>query len=269
MPNRKRIADRLPELLHREQGALATESFDRFRFNNYTVLVLLGLPIMLTAVGYHSAQRNYALLSLILLSASGLTGGWLLALRRTRRDWIYNLNILFFAILLCYLLVIGGNGGSKTLWIYTFPLICHLFLGKRPGMLWNGGLILLIALIFYLPLGGLQVFPYDADFKLRFLASYLTLSLFALRFESLLHSYRTEMQGQNSELQEAISQVKTLQGLLPICSYCHKIADEKGSWDHLEGYIQKHSEAQFTHGICPECASEHFPESKAAKKAAT
>ena len=55
------------------------------------------------------------------------------------------------------------------------------------------------------------------------------------------------------DLEEALSRVKTLQGLLPICSYCKKIRDDRNYWQQVEGYISDHSEAQFSHGICPEC----------------
>lgn len=59
-----------------------------------------------------------------------------------------------------------------------------------------------------------------------------------------------------AELQEALAKVKTLSGLLPICSYCKKIRNDKGYWQQLEAYISEHSEALFTHGFCPECAEE-------------
>ena len=66
-----------------------------------------------------------------------------------------------------------------------------------------------------------------------------------------------ELQGALSErvreLEEALSRVKTLQGLLPICSYCKKIRDDRNYWQQVEGYISDHSHAQFSHGICPEC----------------
>lgn len=54
-------------------------------------------------------------------------------------------------------------------------------------------------------------------------------------------------------LQEAVGSVKTLSGLLPICSYCKKIRDDRGQWSQIETYIRKRSEAEFTHSICPEC----------------
>ena len=55
------------------------------------------------------------------------------------------------------------------------------------------------------------------------------------------------------ELEEALSRVQQLQGLLPICSYCKKIRNDRNYWQQVEGYISEHSGAQFSHGICPEC----------------
>lgn len=55
------------------------------------------------------------------------------------------------------------------------------------------------------------------------------------------------------ELEQALARVKQLQGLLPICSYCKKIRDDKNYWQQVDAYIAEHSEAQFSHGICPDC----------------
>lgn len=55
------------------------------------------------------------------------------------------------------------------------------------------------------------------------------------------------------ELQDALARVKQLQGLLPICSYCKRIRNDRNYWQQLEVYFSEHSEAQFTHGVCPEC----------------
>jgi len=62
------------------------------------------------------------------------------------------------------------------------------------------------------------------------------------------------------DLQKALQEVKALSGLLPICSSCKKIRDEKGSWNNLEMYISEHSDAEFSHGICPDCAQRLYPE---------
>ena len=64
------------------------------------------------------------------------------------------------------------------------------------------------------------------------------------------------------DLQEAMSEVKTLSGLLPICANCKKIRDDQGYWNQIEIYIQKHSDAEFSHGICRECAEKLYPDLK-------
>lgn len=61
------------------------------------------------------------------------------------------------------------------------------------------------------------------------------------------------------ELKEALFRIKTLSGLLPICSSCKRIRDDEGRWQPLEDYIREHSEAEFTHTICPECAKKTYP----------
>ena len=62
------------------------------------------------------------------------------------------------------------------------------------------------------------------------------------------------------ELHKALEEVKTLSGFLPICASCKKIRDDKGYWNQIEAYISKHSEAVFSHGICPGCAQKLYPD---------
>ncbi len=62
------------------------------------------------------------------------------------------------------------------------------------------------------------------------------------------------------QLQEALAHIKTLQGVLPICMHCHRIRNDEESWDRIERYIEMHSEAHFSHGICPECLEKFYPE---------
>ena len=61
------------------------------------------------------------------------------------------------------------------------------------------------------------------------------------------------------ELQEALAKVKTLSGLLPICASCKRIRNDQGYWQQIEAYIRDHSEAEFSHSVCPECAKEFYP----------
>jgi PAS domain S-box-containing protein len=63
-----------------------------------------------------------------------------------------------------------------------------------------------------------------------------------------------------SELQKALSDVKMLSGMIPICSSCKKIRDDKGFWNQIESYIESHSSAEFSHGMCPECTKKRYPD---------
>jgi len=64
----------------------------------------------------------------------------------------------------------------------------------------------------------------------------------------------------NLELRNALAQVKKLSGFLPICAACKKIRDDKGYWQQIEAYIRDHSEAEFSHSICPDCSRRLYPE---------
>ena len=69
-----------------------------------------------------------------------------------------------------------------------------------------------------------------------------------------------KVEERTAELKKSMARVKVLSGLLPICASCKKIRDDQGYWKRIEAYIHEHSEAQFSHGICPECAKKIYPE---------
>ncbi len=65
---------------------------------------------------------------------------------------------------------------------------------------------------------------------------------------------------QVKRLREALEHIKTLQGILPICSFCKKIRNDEGYWDQVESYVSEHSNAEFSHSICPECMETQYPQ---------
>ncbi len=89
--------------------------------------------------------------------------------------------------------------------------------------------------------------PFQAEEVLARVGTHLTLRELQKRLEA-----------QNAELQEALASVRTLKGMLPICSGCKKIRDDKGYWNHLEEYIERHSDALFSHGLCPSCEAKFY-----------
>lgn len=74
------------------------------------------------------------------------------------------------------------------------------------------------------------------------------------------HKMEKERRQLIKDLEAALDEVKKLSGLLPICSACKKIRDDQGYWNQVESYIEEHSEAEFTHSVCPDCAKVLYPE---------
>lgn len=73
-------------------------------------------------------------------------------------------------------------------------------------------------------------------------------------------SLERKVEERTKNLQDALNEVRQLSGLLPICSYCKKIRDDNGYWNQVDEYIQEHSDADFSHSICPGCAEKHYPD---------
>jgi PAS domain S-box-containing protein len=88
----------------------------------------------------------------------------------------------------------------------------------------------------------------------------ITASVTAFRDISAIKQIEQERERLIADLQKALAEIKTLHGILPICSFCKKIRNDKGAWTHLESYISEHTDALFSHGLCQECAKQHYPE---------
>ncbi len=76
----------------------------------------------------------------------------------------------------------------------------------------------------------------------------------------IIKGQRDLLERQKAELEAALERVKRLEGVIPICMHCKSIRDDNSSWQQLEKYICDHSDAHFSHGICPRCIKEHYPD---------
>ena len=101
--------------------------------------------------------------------------------------------------------------------------------------------------------------------KYLFWKSYILIIIIVFLLTTLIISFSLKIDKSAKEreklilkLQTTLDEVKTLQGFLPICANCKKIRDDKGYWNQIEGYIQKHSDAKFSHSMCPECSDELY-----------
>jgi hypothetical protein len=123
--------------------------------------------------------------------------------------------------------------------------------------------VLIMVFLWKLPLLGpiLQAF---VDASLLLLIVFPALYLFVLRPLRLQIRKRQSAEDEKdvliNELRQALNEVKTLQGIIPICAACKKIRDDQGYWRQVEAYVSNHSNALFFHGICPECVKVLYPE---------
>jgi PleD family two-component response regulator len=99
-------------------------------------------------------------------------------------------------------------------------------------------------------LGGVDYItkPFQAEEVLARIKTHLT-----------LRGLQKSLEEKNAQLQKALGEIKILQGIIPICANCKKVRDDNGFWNQVEAYITEHSEAKFSHGICPTCAKELYP----------
>jgi hypothetical protein len=99
-------------------------------------------------------------------------------------------------------------------------------------------------------------------FRALFAGATVGMLYWAHRWRVAFHERRErELEGR---VDEAMARVKILRGLLPICSACKKVRDDQGYWNQIESYIRDRSEADFTHGLCPDCIPKFYPHRRTA-----
>lgn len=140
--------------------------------------------------------------------------------------------------------------------LYLVVVLLTLWTPHNKTTLFIAGLssLLIIAVYFYKP-------PVDYMWKAMFNRG---ISLFSVWSAALLGLQKNRMERQRNvlllEREKALQEVRILRGFLPICASCKKIRDDNGYWTQIEGYIKEHSEAEFTHSICPDCVKRLYPD---------
>jgi MASE6 len=233
---------------------------EKLRLQHYTVFLSLGTPMMMVFALISLIKGELVLGGSVAVCVTGLIIGWALIRRGLNPVVIYRLDTALFAGLLLYLAALGGPDGSKILWTYPFPLIAFFLFGKREGWVWVvvTAVLLMTIVLRLAPLPG--VHEYSSQFQVRYFFAFTLVAIFSYWFEYFREEYKSKMETEQAKLEEALTQVKALSGLLPICAACKKIRDDQGYWNQIESYIHAHSEARFSHGICPDCLHELYPE---------
>ncbi|MDM8551557.1 response regulator [Desulfobacterales bacterium HSG2] len=105
--------------------------------------------------------------------------------------------------------------------------------------------------------------PFQEEEVLARVETHLTLR----RLQKALEEKNARLEEKNLQLEEALANVRTLRGLLPICANCKRIRDDKGYWNRIEAYVESHSDARFSHGLCEECSDKLYGDQEWYRKA--
>ncbi len=173
-------------------SAPITSKDDRARLHYYTVFLLLGLPAMLFFGVSNAIAGRHMLVAAIAFTGTSLIAGWFLLRKLSNGSLVYRWNSLLFGGFFLYMLQIGGGGGSKSLWMYVYPLIVFFLFGKKEGAYWSGALLVGAAILFWLPVPSLPAYPYALEYKIRLITTYSIVSAIALWFEVSRTHYRID-----------------------------------------------------------------------------
>ncbi len=171
--------------------------------------------------------------------------------------------LLFFI----FLAVQGGMENTAIVWVLLFPSVSISLMGTRRGVFFTLALFLAVLTVFLLQNESYVTGHYSLPFQIRLSAVYITITLLAIIGEELRNRIQERLKKSNQQKEEAIQklnkslgEIKTLQGILPICLHCKKIRDDEGYWQAVDQYIHTRTDVQFSHALCPECMSKHYPE---------
>lgn len=192
---------------------------------------------------------------------------WLILLSRKTSNLEMPTNIAV-SILLFFFIFLAAQGGMENtaiVWVFLFPSVSISLTGTRRGVLFSVVLFLAVLTVFFLQNESFIRGSYSIHFQIRFAAVYTTITLLAIIGEELRSRIQERLKKSNQEKEEAIQklnkslrEIKTLQGILPICAHCKKIRDDKGYWQAVDQYIHTRTDVRFSHALCPECMIKHY-----------
>jgi hypothetical protein len=234
-------------------GDFSSPFLRRVRFTNVfgytTAFALLVFAVL------NLTRDNH--LAFIVETAAALFGVFIMmSLRKTRDlDRAQTLLLADITAIMIFLYATGGIANTGIFWWFTYPVAAFFITGRKKGWYWIAGIMVLGALLKAFGEGiGITV-PFSYPVLRQFGASFIVVSLVLQMYEATRDDYEKAIEKSMRDLERAAASIRTLKGLVPICSSCKKIRDDKGFWQQLEVYVSEHTEADFSHGMCDECAA--------------
>jgi hypothetical protein len=245
------------------------ETVERIRRRQLIVLLCsFGLPVVVLfgIIDFLEGDRLEFAADLALIAI--LVAALIVIFRYNRDRLAYRIGLNLLALAVLYNVAIGAGKESALYWVYVLPLLLFFFQGRKDGLISVCAATLLLGLLMFLP-EFVRAYDYGTQTGFRFFISFLFVAVIAYGLESSRHRFsdmlRQEHQAlleEKANLEQALGQIKTLRGMLPICSNCKKVRDDRGYWKQIESYVHEHSDAKFSHGICPDCARVLYPQVK-------
>lgn len=187
-------------------------------------------------------------------------------------NWMLGLGYILFFISASFT---GGLDGPGISWSLSVPIAATLLCDWRSGTFWLVLVLIKISFFYWAERFGvvfLQQYTDREHWKMAYYVSVAGIAVFsfvlALISEYFRERYAKKLQESNQQLKDALNNVQTLRGLLPICAWCKKIRNDKGYWSQVDVYFKNYTQLQFSHGICPECKDkemEHWKKTREEK----
>jgi hypothetical protein len=248
---------------------------------NLMVLSSWFFAVILGTLAYFQNHLVVVIVDIILLAA--VTTLFILHRKKKSYAICHKLSVLIVGVFFAYLLATGGMFKSSFVWIFPFPMIAFQLLGSRDGILASLVMLIFISFVFlagpYLPF----IVDYEMNLKIRSIPAYILILLFSYAMDRIRETVnqrlcdskeilqRTankfellnqEKQQLITELENTLGEVKALRTILPICSICKKIRNDKGYWQKVESFFHSHSGVLFSQSLCPKCSEEILSDEK-------
>lgn len=178
----------------------------------------------------------------------------------------YRPMLLIMTIVMNLSLAYGTGHGSVSYWMLCMPIFYVSFLPSKEAFLWGFVETAIMTILLLFP-NLFDSFDYTRYFGIRILGAFIFILFVSIvlergreRYQRLVLESNKAIEMERKKLAKALSNIKQLKGMLPICACCKKVRDDEGYWSQIEQYLVSHSEATFSHGICPECAKKLYGE---------
>lgn len=241
-------------------------SIDEQRKRGFLALFLLTVIPVLFVFAIASFLDHGMSIEVLVISLGLLIGLIILSMLHALKNILpmFRVGTLTIITLLTFEVATGNGQGVAFLWFYFHPVAAFFLFGIKEGMFWVflPWSLSLLFLVF-----NVGPYHYDLAIGIRFMVTYTLVSILSYGLESSRQRYYTQLLTEKIALEAALQQVKTLQGLLPICAACKKIRDDAGYWHQVESYISRHAAVEFSHSICPDCRLLLYIESPSKHKA--